>query len=411
MRLGWIVLLFGLLGCEGIREAQPATEAALEATKTTSAESQSELFSSWRVFRQEHLPQLKGRRWALILHRPTHTLIDSMREAGAEVSLVYAPEHGLFGQKIAGQTVSDTTYQGLRIISLYGRRKAPTPQELSQVDAVLFALRDVGVRHYTYLSTLAYVLRAAAEAKRPVWLLDFPNPHAHYAYGPLLDSSLFSFVGLHPTPLVPGLTIGEYAQLLVGEKWVPPGELRVIPWAGWKRKAPLPQDRPFFTEPPSPALKDPFAVELYPILGWYEATPSLSVGRGTEKPFQQVGLRKAHPVFQAETTLYGYRLRPTSFQPAGAPHTYYGWQIERLYSGPIRPDSLFRLGFWLLRTLRQAHGEEEPFFQEEFFDKLFGSPLLRWMEEKGLPIDTLYQAFLPPKAWEDLRRKYRLYPD
>lgn len=412
VRFRGIGLLLGLLACQGGAETKSADPSAGEAAvPPSSLEPQTSSRSSWATFREKHLPQLKGTRWAVLLHRPTYTLVDSLQEAGAQIALIYAPEHGLFGQKIAGQTVADTTYHGLRVISLYGRRKAPTPQELSQVDAILFALRDVGVRHYTYLSTLAYVLQAAAEAKRPVWLLDFPNPHAHYAYGPLLDSSLFSFVGLYPTPLVPGLTIGEHAQLLVGEKWIPSVELRVIPWTGWRRQAPLPEASPFFTEPPSPALQSPLAIELYPILGWYEGTGPVSVGRGTDTPFQQVGLREARTWSRPETTLYGYYLKPTAFHPAGETPTYYGWQIERRYAGPLSPDSLFRLGFWLLRTLRQAHGEGQPFFQEEFFDKLFGTPLLRWMEEKQLPIDTLYRAFLPPASWETLRQKYRLYPD
>lgn len=411
MRLGGIGLLLGLLACQGGRETQAGVSSdPTAASSAPSSEPRAALRSSWAAFREKHLPGLKGARWAVILHRPTHVLIDSLRAAGAQIAFLYAPEHGLLGEKVAGQTVADTTYEGLRVISLYGRRKAPSPQELSQVDAVLFALRDVGVRHYTYLSTLAYVLQAAAEAKRPVWLLDFPNPHAHYAYGPLLDSSLFSFVGLYPTPLVLGLTIGEYAQLLIGEGWVPSVELQVIPWEGWQRNAPLPSDSPFFTEPPSPALQSPLAIELYPVLGWYEGTGPVSIGRGTESPFQQVGLREARTWSRPETTLYGYYLKPIAFHPAGEAPTYYGWQIERRYPGPLSPDSLFRLGFWLLRTFRQAYGAERPFFQEEFFDKLFGTPLLRWMEEKQLPIDTLYRSFLPPPEWEALRQKYRLYP-
>ncbi|GIV25088.1 MAG: hypothetical protein KatS3mg026_0780 [Bacteroidia bacterium] len=239
-----------------------------------------------------------------------------------------------------------------------------------------------------------------------MYVLDFPNPHAHYAYGPLLDSSLFSFVGMHAVPLVPGLTIGEYAQLLVGEGWVPRVPLKVVSWPGWRRGDSLPQVAPFFTEPPSPALRNAAAVELYPILGWYEGTTCVSVGRGTEAPFQQVGLRGQPALPFGDTIVYGYRLQRVTFRPKGDTASYAGWRLQRTYSGPVAPDSLFRLGFFLLRTFRQAWTSETPFYQEEFFDKLFGTPLLRWMEEKNLPLDTLYRAFEAPASWHALRQRY-----
>ncbi|GIV22423.1 MAG: DUF1343 domain-containing protein [Bacteroidia bacterium] len=401
--ISWGLLL--LVGCGGVGGVEQGRPVIAPAEKPTAASR-----SSWTVFREEHLPKLKGWRWAVVVHRPTYTLVDSLLAAGLEVMRIYAPEHGLLGQKAAGEKVHDTTYRGVPVRSLYGAQKAPLPQELQEVEAILFALRDVGVRHYTYLSTLAYVLQAAAEAGRPVWVLDFPNPHAHYAYGPLLDSSLFSFVGLYPVPLVLGLTIGEYARLITGEGWVKAPSLHIVPWKGWRRGSPLPADTPFFAVPPSPSLRSLSAIELYPILGWYEGTTCVSVGRGTPFPFEQVGLRGASAWYRADTTLYGYRLEPATFQPEGEKISYYGWRIKKLYKGPVHPDSLFRLGFFLLRTFRQAYAMPEAFYQEEFFDKLFGTPLLRWMEAKDLPIDTLYKAFQAPASWEALRQKYRLYP-
>lgn len=237
---GAAILFWGLFAC---------TPSGSAGAPSTSREADTLSRSSWAAFQTEHLPKLRGLRWALFLHRPTHTLADSLLAAGATLSVIYVPEHGLLGEKAAGQSVADTTYRGIPVRSLYGRQKAPSPKDLEAVDAILFALRDVGVRHYTYLSTLAYLLRAAHEANRPVWLLDFPNPHAHYAYGPLLDSSLFSFVGLHPTPLVPGLTIGEYALLLTGEGWVSPAALTVVPWVAGAAPSPY-QTRHRFYRPP-----------------------------------------------------------------------------------------------------------------------------------------------------------------
>lgn len=385
-----------LWGCNG-RSSRPAARPADAIGPAT----------CWQVFLEREGPRLRRQKLALVAHRPTRTLLDSLLDKGFSVVRVYAPEHGLFGEKAAGHRVEDTIYRGVPVVSLYGRRKAPTPEELAQAEAVIFALRDVGVRHYTYLSTLALLLEAAAQAQRPVYVLDFPNPHAHYTYGPLLDSSLFSFVGMHAVPLVPGLSIGEYAQLLVGEGWVPRVPLIVVPWPGWRRGDPLPKVAPFFTEPPSPALRDTLALELYPILGWYEGVPAVSVGRGTDRPFQQVGLATPALPPRLDTVIYGYRLEPVTFQPDREKTLYTGWRLSRVYRGPVQPDSLFRVGFWLLRTFRQAWPPSAgPFFQEEFFDKLFGTPLLRWMEEKNLPIDTLYRAFEAPTSWQALRQRY-----
>lgn len=362
--------------------------------------------SSWATFRAHHLPQLRDKSWILILHRPTHSIVDSFLTLGIKVLRIYAPEHGLFGEKAAGLHVADTTYRGIPVISLYGQRKAPVPQELSEADAILFALRDVGVRYYTYLSTLSYTLQAAAQAKRPVWVLDFPNPHAHYAYGLPLDSGLFSFVGLHPVPLVSGLTIGEYARLLVGERWIAPLELHVVPWREWRRGASLPTDL-FFSVPPSPALRTTAAMELYPILGWYEGTHRMSVGRATDYPFEQVGIFKKYPLPFRDTAIYGYKLHYVEFQPQGDPQIYHGWRIERSYPGPVRPDSLFRLGFFLLKAFREACNFDASFYRADFFDKLFGTARLRQMERES--VETLYRQFAAPAQWYAMRTKYLLY--
>jgi uncharacterized protein YbbC (DUF1343 family) len=347
-------------------------------------------------------------------------ILDSFLDLGLNVVAVYAPEHGLWGHLSAGKVVRDTTYRGVPVYSLYGPRKAPSPADLAGVEAVLFALRDVGVRYYTYLSTLSLVLRAAAAAQKPVWILDFPNPHAHYAYGPLMDSSLFSFVGLHATPLVLGLTIGEYAQLLVGEGWVPPCQIRVVPWRGWRRKVSLPwaaEAQAFWNEPPSPALRSPDAVHLYPILGWYDASTFVSVGRGLDSAFTVIGWtpdRSSPRLPFRDTVLYGYKLRMVRFTPkegARKGQVCTGWRILPP-SVPV-VDSLFRLGFLLLQTAYEAAAPEkvDSLWEPEFFDKLAGSPLIRWSIERGLSSEQLYLDQKAPPSWEALREKYRLYPD
>lgn len=401
MRIVWLWLL-GSAGLVCTAEQKKAPSPGEVSTSPPAVR------SSWHTFRTEHFPSHREKRWIVIAHRPTRSLIDSLLVLGGRIVCIYAPEHGLSGEKAAGMTVGDTVYRDIPVLSLYGERRAPSPEAIASADAVLFALRDVGVRYYTYLSTLAYVLQAAARAQRPVWVLDFPNPHAHYTYGPVLESAHFSFIGLHPVPLVPGLTIGEYARMLVAERWVPAAELHVVPWTGWKRGDPLPGEAPFFTEPPSPALRTATAIELYPILGWYEGTVPISVGRGTEHPFEQVGILKKYPLPFQDTVIAGYRLDRVEFQAQGDARPYHGWRIKRLYPGPVTPDSLFRLGFFLLRTFRQATGFADGFYRADFFDRLFGSAELRRMERDD--IETLYRRFRVPSEWQARRDRYTLYP-
>ena len=409
--LGGILLL--LISCHA--------PSGLDAARggNTDPASQDSTHSSWYAFRRGDLDTLRKRRWALVLHRPTRTLIDSFLNLGIRVEAVYAPEHGLWGEVPAGGMVGDTMYRGVPVYSLYGRRRAPAAADLRKVDAILFALRDVGVRYYTYLSTLSLVLRAAAEAQKPVWVLDFPNPHAHYAYGPLLDSSLFSFVGMYATPLVLGLTIGEYARLLVGEGWIPFCSVHVVPWQGWHRKEGMErwalEARAFWQEAPSPALRCAEAIHLYPVLGWYDASPSVSVGRGTDSAFTVIGW---DPTWVSsllpfrDTVLYGYRLQVVRFVPrqgARKGQACVGWHITP--PEEVVPDSLFRLGYALLKAAYEAISEISPegFCDAEFFDKLAGTPLIRWSVERGLSVEALYQDYRAPESWERLRERYRLY--
>ena len=421
MRGVWVLIglgvICGVLSCSGgegegyVLLRQEAVGARIE---------KDSVHSSWYVFRREGLDTLRGWRWVLVLHRPTRHLIDSLLDLGIKVEAVYAPEHGLWGEVAAGSTVRDTVYRGVPVYSLYGKRRAPAADELRKVDAVLFALRDVGVRYYTYLSTLSLVLKAAAQAQKPVWVLDFPNPHAHYAYGALMDSSYFSFVGLHATPLVLGLTIGEYARLLVGEGWVPAGAVQVVPWRGWRRGAVdttewAVEARFFWGEAPSPALRSGEAIHLYPILGWYDGSKAVSVGRGLDSAFTLVGwdpAREAPDLPFRDTVLYEYRLRATRFVPqvgARKGEICAGWRITP--PSEIKPDSLFRLGFVLLKAAYAAEEDSEAVFGDlELFDKLAGTPLVRWYVERGLAVEEMYRDFRAPETWERLRAHYQLYP-
>lgn len=217
----------------------------------------------------------------------TH-LVDTLLSRGFHVVKIFCPEHGFRGKAAAGAHVNNSTdpKTGLPIISLYGKNKKPTQEQLSNVDAVIFDLQDVGCRFYTYISTLHYVMEACAEKGIPLLVLDRPNPNGHYVDGPVLDTARCrSFVGMHPVPVVYGMTIGEYAKMINGEHWLSGGrecDLTVVPMQGYRRDS-------VYSLPvaPSPNLRNRHAVALYPSLCLFEGT-TCGVGRGTDWPFEIV---------------------------------------------------------------------------------------------------------------------------
>ncbi|MDD3740953.1 MAG: DUF1343 domain-containing protein [Bacteroidales bacterium] len=229
-------------------------------------------------------------------------LVDTLISLGFDVLKVFCPEHGFRGTADAGQTVETGTDDktGIIITSLYGKNKKPTPEQLADLDIVVFDLQDVGVRFYTYISTLHYVMEACAESNIPLIVLDRPNPNAHYIDGAILDTANYrSFIGMHPVPVVYGMTIGEYAQMINGEKWLRNGiqcNLTVIPCKNYthKTKYSLPVK-------PSPNLPNDRSIELYPTLCFFEAT-TLSLGRGTDKQFQILGHPSLSVVEEASFT-------------------------------------------------------------------------------------------------------------
>lgn len=225
-----------------------------------------------------------------LIHK-TH-LVDSLLTLGVNVVKVFSPEHGFRGDADAGEHVSSATDSktGLPIVSLYGNNKKPTQEQLAGLDILVFDIQDVGVRFYTYISTLHYVMEACAEAKIPLILLDRPNPNGNYIDGPILDTTFSSFIGMHPVPIVYGMTIGEYGEMINGEGWLENNnqcDFTVIPCKSYTHNS-------FYSlpVPPSPNLRTDLSIQLYPSLCLLEAT-TVSVGRGTESPFERYG----HPEF------------------------------------------------------------------------------------------------------------------
>ena len=241
---------------------------------------------------EEYLPLIEGKKVGFVgnhtsLIGKTH-LVDSFLTLGVNVVKVFSPEHGFRGTADAGEKVNNEidAKSGLSIISLYGSNKKPSAKQLKGIDILVFDIQDVGVRFYTYISTLHYVMEAAAEQNIQVIVLDRPNPNGHYIDGPILEKKHSSFVGLHPVPVVHGMTIGEYAEMINGEKWLKNGilcDLKVIDCRNYSH-----QKEYMVSVPPSPNLPNMNAIYLYPSLCFFEGTP-ISIGRGTESPFQQLG--------------------------------------------------------------------------------------------------------------------------
>ncbi|RMG87972.1 MAG: DUF1343 domain-containing protein [Bacteroidetes bacterium] len=232
------------------------------------------------------LPLVEGRHIALVVNQTSRVgerhLVDFLMEKGVSIRCIFAPEHGFRGTADAGQTIENgkDTQTGLPIISLYGKHKKPTREDLAGVEMVVFDIQDVGARFYTYISTMTYVMEACAGQGIPFVVLDRPNPNGHYVDGPVLEPAFRSFVGMHPVPVVHGMTVGEYARMVNGEGWLPEGkkcDLTVVPCENYTHA-----DRYDLPVAPSPNLPNARAVALYPSLCFFEGTV-VSVGRGTDR--------------------------------------------------------------------------------------------------------------------------------
>ena len=355
-----------------------------------------------------YLPLLHGLRVAVVTNQTgmigeVH-LVDTLLALKVNVTKVFAPEHGFRGDADAGEHVKDQrdVRTKLPVISLYGKNKKPTAAQLADVDLLLFDIQDVGVRFYTYISTLHYVMEAAMENGKKVIVLDRPNPNGFYVDGPVLDMAHTSFVGMHPVPLVHGMTIGEYAQMINGEGWLKSArhcDLTVIPCSGYDHGR-------MYTLPikPSPNLPNASAVYLYPSLGLFEGTV-VSVGRGTDRPFQCIGY-PGSPVGQ-------YQFTPKSMPGAKAPpylgKVCTGIDLQAYGAFQSRMEKRMRL-HWLIGNYREAANNGA--FFNSFFDNLAGGPDLRERIVRGQDEDIIRDSWKPAlQAFMKVRKKYLLYDD
>lgn len=346
------------------------------------------------------LPLIQNKSVALVVNHTavvskTH-LVDTLRALGVSIKKILAPEHGFRGTADAGEKVNDSkdSRTGLNVISLYGNNKKPTAEHLSDVDVVVFDIQDVGARFYTYISTLHYVMEACAENNKKLLVLDRPNPNGNYVDGPVLQEAQKSFVGMHPVPIVHGLTIGEYAQMIDGEKWIPTAcNLEVIKVKNWRRN-----DSYSLTIKPSPNLPNDAAVKLYPSLCLFEGTV-ISVGRGTENPFQQIG----HPQLQyMEHSFTPKSISGMSKNPPYENELCYGIDLSGVAVNQ-------RLNLSYLRAFYKAFPDKEKFFTP-FFDKLAGNTILKQQIIDGLTEQQIRESWKKDlEVFKEKRKKYLLY--
>ncbi|WP_289665694.1 exo-beta-N-acetylmuramidase NamZ family protein [Flavobacterium panacagri] len=351
---------------------------------------------------EKYLPLLKDKKIGIvtnqtgILSNKTH-LVDFLLEKKIAIQTIFAPEHGFRGTADAGEHVVDgkDPKTGLSIISLYGDNKKPKPTQLNGIDIMIFDLQDVGARFYTYISSLHYVMEACAENNVPLIILDRPNPNGSIVDGPLLEKEFTSFVGMHPIPLLHGMTIGEYGQMINGKKWLKDGvqcKLTVIPCSNYKRTMEY-----SLLVKPSPNLPNDQSINLYASLCLFEGT-NVSMGRGTEKQFQIYGspyLTKTNfsftpkPNFGAKEPLYNGK-------------ECFG---EDLTSYPKLKQLELK---WLLKAYQNTSDKSK--FFNSFFTKLAGTKKLQQQIESGVSekeIRTSWKKDL--EAFQIMRKPYLLY--
>lgn len=354
------------------------------------------------------LPLLQNKSVALVanhtsLIQKTH-LADTMLSLKLNLKKVFAPEHGFRGMADAGEKVASTQDKktGLPIISLYGSNKKPTKEQLIDIDVIVFDIQDVGARFYTYISTMTYVMEACAQYNIEFIVFDRPNPNGHYVDGPILKPEFKSFVGLHPIPIVHGMTVGEYAQMVNDEGWLEGNKkckLKIITCDNYTH-----QDFYSIDVPPSPNLTTMSSIYLYPSLCLFEGT-NISVGRGTERPFTMIG----YPGFEKGDYSFTPKSGPGSKTPLHENKVCRGFDLLLFGDSFIRNSGNLYL-YWLINFYNQA-ADKEKFFNN-FFDKLAGSDELRKQIIAGKTEEEIKAHWKPELAkFKNIRAKYLLYPD
>ncbi|MDR1222125.1 MAG: DUF1343 domain-containing protein [Tannerella sp.] len=351
---------------------------------------------------------VKNRRVGLIMNQTsilpdgTH-LLDALLKEGLNIKKVFAPEHGFRGTDDAGAAIGNSLDRktGIPVVSVYGKNRKPTAEQLADIDVIIFDIQDVGARFYTYISTMHYAMEACAGMNREFIVLDRPNPN-DYVDGPVRREGFSSFVGVDPIPVLHGLTVGELARMINGEGWISTGKnscrLHVIPMKNWRHGQPC-----SLPVKPSPNLPNDTSVRLYPSLCFFEGT-SISVGRGTQFPFQALG--------NPDKKYGDFTFTP---QPVKGMDTNPLYKGKVCYGEDLR-DEAFEGGLslrFLIRFFEKSGSSEKEFFSHaDRFDLLAGTDSLRRQLVKGLSEKEIRESWKADlDAYRQIRKKYLLYDD
>ena len=401
----FLFILIGILSCGNTtKQSEQNPE---EITKTEKDPFSNEIILGANRT-EAYLPLLKNKKVGIVGNQTsilktekgnyTH-LVDSLLALKVNIKKVFAPEHGFRGSADAGEIIKDgiDTKTGLPVFSLYGNNKKPSRESLQDLDILIFDIQDVGARFYTYISTLHYIMEACAENDLSLIILDRPNPNGHYIDGPVLEPEHSSFVGMHPVPVVHGMSIAEYATMINGEKWLKNGitcELKIIEMKNYNhsKSYSLPVK-------PSPNLPNDKAINLYPSLCFFEGT-NVNAGRGTDKQFQVFG----SPFL--DNSYFDYSYIPESMDGAKNPKhlgkTCYGMNLSQT------PD-LGHLNLeWLIKAYENTSNKND--FFNSFFTKLAGTKKLQNQIEKGMSAEEISETWKSGlQEFQKTREKYLLY--
>lgn len=357
-----------------------------------------------------YLPLLKGKRVGLIVNQTSVVgekhLIDFLIENGVNVKKIFSPEHGIRGNDEAGAKIKDGKDEktGLPIISLHGNKYKPTEIDMEDIDVLIFDIQDVGVRFYTYISTLFNAMESCAETDKTMMIFDRPNPNGNYVDGPVLDLKFKSFIGIAPIPVVHGLTVGEFAQMVNGEGWLAKQgkcKLEVIKCQNYTH------DTYYELKiAPSPNLKTMRSILLYPSICFFEGT-NVSLGRGTELPFEIIG----HPALKGKYT-YSFTPKPNSAStsPPQKDKICYGISFNNLSEQEIFNRKKLDLTY-LFEFYKAISGKEDYFLKNNFFDKLAGTDSFRKAIMEGKKEEEIRKSWQPElDNYNKMRKKYLLYP-
>ncbi|TMN71433.1 DUF1343 domain-containing protein [Pseudoalteromonas sp. S1727] len=352
----------------------------------------------------QYLPQLEGKRVGLVVNQTSQVdgihIVDLLRDKGVNVTKIFAPEHGFRGDHDAGAHVKSTVdaKTGIDVVSIYGSNKKPDAAVLSELDVIIFDIQDVGVRFYTYISSMHYMMEAAAQNNLEFIVLDRPNPNIAYVDGPVLDLKFQSFVGMHEIPVLHGMTVGELAKMIKGEGWIDQAQalnLTVVPVANYSRDM-------AYSLPvkPSPNLPNDQSIALYPSLCFFEATP-ITIGRGTDFPFQVVGY--------SPTPLGEFSFTPRAIKGASMNPKFKGVAVQGL---DLRDSAIKGLDLSLFISAYKTLTEQQQTFFERagFMDKLAGTDKLRLAIEAGQTEQQIKQSWQQELArFKQQRAPYLLY--